>query len=184
MAMSTLDPDNVRTVEIDNGPTDNAHRVCQTKVFPAKHPPTVGLGQRHQERPPGHIEQPESTLFGDEVQKRQVHPSRTASAIRHPFRTLCTALKTRNGVQTDPKRGFQVSFFSKRRRQTSARSTPSQLCRRYFNCHSILFLSTPLLATVVACRVCICHTQCVLVWHLDLLSIILRPWQTPTRKSS
>ena len=56
----------MRTVDIDTGPTDSAHQVYQTKVSPAKHPRTVGLGQLHQEKEvPGHIEQPESTSLGD-----------------------------------------------------------------------------------------------------------------------
>ena len=36
MAISTLDPDNMRTVDIDTGPTDSAHQVYQAKVSPVK----------------------------------------------------------------------------------------------------------------------------------------------------
>ena len=67
MAISTPDPDNMRTVDTDTGSTDSAHQVYQTKVSPVKHLLTVGLGQLHQEERPGHIEQPQSTLLGDEL---------------------------------------------------------------------------------------------------------------------
>ena len=59
----------MRTVDIDIRPTDSAHQVYQTKVSPAKHPRTVGLGQlRHEERL-GHIEQPESTSLSVKVER-------------------------------------------------------------------------------------------------------------------
>ena len=82
MAISTLDPDNMRTADIDTGPTDSAHQVYQTKVSPVKQPRTVGLGQLHQEERLGHIEQPESTSLGDELPKKQVHRSSHRSAPR------------------------------------------------------------------------------------------------------
>ena len=82
MVISTLDPGNMRTVDIDTGPTDSAHQVYQTKVSPAKRSRTVGLGQLHQEELPGHIEQPESTSLGDEHPKKQVHRSSHRSAPR------------------------------------------------------------------------------------------------------
>ena len=44
MTISTLDPDNMGTVDIDTGPTDSAHQGYQKKVSLAKHPRTVGLG--------------------------------------------------------------------------------------------------------------------------------------------
>ena len=54
MAVSTRDPDNMRTVEIDAGPTDSANQVYQTKVTHVKHPVnyprTFGLGQLHQKK--------------------------------------------------------------------------------------------------------------------------------------
>ena len=82
MATSTLDPDNMRTVDIDTGLTDSAHQVHQTNVSLAKHPRAVGLGQLHQEELPGHIEQPESTSLGDELRKKQVHRSPRRSTSR------------------------------------------------------------------------------------------------------
>ena len=36
MAISTLDPENMRIVDIDTGPVDSAHQVYQTKVSPVK----------------------------------------------------------------------------------------------------------------------------------------------------
>ena len=80
--MSTLDPDNMTTVDIDIGPNDIAHQVYQTEVSPVKHPRTVGLGQLHQEELQGYIEQPESTSLGDELQMKQVRHSSHRSASR------------------------------------------------------------------------------------------------------
>ena len=80
--MSTLDPDNMTTVDIDIGPNDIAHQVYQTEVSPVKHPRTVGLGQLHQEELQGYIEQPESTSLGDELQNEQVHLTSHLSASR------------------------------------------------------------------------------------------------------
>ena len=47
-----------------------------------KHPRTVGLGQFNQEELLSHIEQPESTLLGEELLKKQVHRSSHRSTSR------------------------------------------------------------------------------------------------------
>ena len=95
MAMSTLDPDNMTTVDIDIGPNDIAHQVYQTEVSPVKHPRTVGLGQLHQEELQGYIEQPESTSLGDELQKKQSTAVRIA-ALRGWIKHEATIVHTYN----------------------------------------------------------------------------------------
>lgn len=75
MAISTLDPDDrircIGTTGIDPGPTDTAHQVYKPVCSPVNHSTTVGLGQRRKEEVAGHIEQPESPSFAEEVQKKQ-----------------------------------------------------------------------------------------------------------------
>ena len=95
MATSTLDPDNMRIVDIDTGPAESTRQVYQTswgsysepkgnsrvrdqtKVSPAKHSRTVGPGRLCQEQLPGRIEQPENTPPGNEIIESS--PSRFAS---------------------------------------------------------------------------------------------------------
>ena len=68
---------------IDTAPNgSSAHQVYQTKVSPAKRSRTVGLGQLHQEELPDHIEQPENTSLGDELQTKQARRSSRRSASR------------------------------------------------------------------------------------------------------
>ena len=110
--------------------------------------------------------------------KRSCEYRRTASAIRKPFAPLSTARPERVSEpgQNGSSRNYIISFKRGRQKTRSApHSSPHSTPPR---------LSLPPAATVSQSRVCICHSQRMRFCPLDLLSLIVRLFPTPTRAAA